>query len=91
MCKILGAQHSFKRRSQKTRPTSVRDIGDKAPFDKAPLGIRRQKKKCHVIDKKKKGRKMEKIRLMALEPKLVATSLKMHLNNNIWEKEKGAG
>jgi hypothetical protein len=40
---------------------------------------------------KKKGRKMEKIGLMALEPKLVATSLKMHLNNNIWEKEKGAG
>jgi hypothetical protein len=34
---------------------------------------------------------MEKIGLMALEPKLVATSLKMHLNNNIWEKEKGAG
>jgi hypothetical protein len=58
MCKILGAQHSFKRRSQKTRPTSVRDIGDKAPFDKAPLEIRCQKKKRHVIDrkKKKKGR-----------------------------------
>jgi hypothetical protein len=37
MCKILGAQHSFKRRSQKIRLTSVRDIGDKAPFDKAPL------------------------------------------------------
>ncbi|KAK2411530.1 hypothetical protein QL285_046799 [Trifolium repens] len=36
-CKILGAQHSFKRRSQKIRLTSVRDIGDKAPFDKAPL------------------------------------------------------
>jgi hypothetical protein len=45
MCKILGAQHYFKGRSQKTRLTNVRDIGDKAPFDKAPLEIRRQKTK----------------------------------------------
>jgi hypothetical protein len=35
--------------------TNVRDIGDKAPFDKAPLEIRRQKTKRHVIDRKRKG------------------------------------
>jgi hypothetical protein len=36
-------------RGDHKKMTSVRDIGDKTPFDKASLEIQRQKTKRHVI------------------------------------------
>jgi hypothetical protein len=55
-CAKYLEHNTFSRGDHKKQLKSVRDIGDKAPFDKAPLEIRHQKIKRHVIDRKRKNK-----------------------------------